>query len=93
MRRVLRGGLCASVRDGLRAHGGLSIGVLPNRSSLRQLSSCEIGEFPQHYRAETFLLQPSRSTAKNRLLAALPGQDRQRLLAGCEQVELRFADA
>jgi CRP-like cAMP-binding protein len=41
---------------------------------------------------ESFLLQPSRSTAKNRLLAALPGPDRQHLLAGCEQVELRFAD-
>ena len=38
------------------------------------------------------MLQPSRSAANNRLLAALPGQDRQRLLAGCEQVELRFAD-
>jgi CRP-like cAMP-binding protein len=38
------------------------------------------------------VLQPSRPTAKNRLLTALPGQDRQHLLAGCEQVELRFAD-
>ena len=38
------------------------------------------------------MLQPSRSTANNRLLAALPGQDRQHLLAGCEQVELRLAD-
>jgi len=36
--------------------------------------------------------QPSRSTAKNRLLAALPGQDRQHLLARCEQVELRLGD-
>ena len=35
---------------------------------------------------------PSRSAAKNRLLAALPSQDRQHLLARCEQVELRFAD-
>ena len=34
----------------------------------------------------------SRSTATNRLLAALPSQDRQHLLARCEQVELRFAD-
>ena len=38
------------------------------------------------------MLQPSRSAANNHLLAALPGQDRQHLLAGCEQVELRFAD-
>ena len=38
------------------------------------------------------MLQPSRSTANNRLVAALPGQDRQHLLAGCEQVELRLAD-
>jgi CRP-like cAMP-binding protein len=29
--------------------------------------------------------------AKNHLLATLPGQDRQHLLARCEQVELRFA--
>jgi CRP-like cAMP-binding protein len=36
--------------------------------------------------------QGSRSAATNRLLAALPGQDRQHLLARCEQVELRFAD-
>ena len=28
----------------------------------------------------------------NRLLAALPRKDRQRLTAGCEQVELNFAD-
>jgi len=36
--------------------------------------------------------QPSRSVAKNRLLTALPGPDRQHLLARCEQVELRFAE-
>jgi CRP-like cAMP-binding protein len=36
--------------------------------------------------------QPSRSAARNRLLAALPGPDRQHLLARCEQVQLRFAD-
>jgi CRP-like cAMP-binding protein len=36
--------------------------------------------------------QPSRPAAKNRLLAALPGTDRQHLLARCQQVELRFAD-
>jgi CRP-like cAMP-binding protein len=39
-----------------------------------------------------FVSQPSRSPAKNRLLAALPGSDRQRLLARCKQVELRFGD-
>jgi CRP-like cAMP-binding protein len=38
------------------------------------------------------VLQPSRSAGKNRLLGALPLQDRQHLLARCEQVELRFAD-
>jgi CRP-like cAMP-binding protein len=36
--------------------------------------------------------QPSRSVAENRLLTALPGQDRLHLLARCEQVELLFAD-
>ena len=35
---------------------------------------------------------PSRPAAKNRLIAALPGRDRQHLLARCQQVELRFAD-
>jgi CRP-like cAMP-binding protein len=35
---------------------------------------------------------PSRPAAKNRLLAALPGQDREHLLARCQQVELLFAD-
>jgi len=36
--------------------------------------------------------QSSRPAAKNRLLAALPGSDRQHLLARCEQVELRLGD-
>jgi CRP-like cAMP-binding protein len=36
--------------------------------------------------------EPSRSAAQNRLIAALPGRDRQHLLARCEQVELLFAD-
>ena len=36
--------------------------------------------------------QPSRPAAKNRLLAALPPQDRRHLLARCEQVELRLAE-
>ena len=34
----------------------------------------------------------SRHVAENRLLAALPDRDRQRLLARCQQVELLFAD-
>ena len=36
--------------------------------------------------------QASQSATTNRLLAALPSEDRQHLLARCEQVELRFAD-
>ena len=36
--------------------------------------------------------QPSPPTANNRLLAALPRQDRRHLLARCEQVDLRFGD-
>lgn len=35
---------------------------------------------------------PSRPAAKNRLLATLPGQDREHLLARCQQVELLLAD-
>jgi len=38
------------------------------------------------------VLQPVRLVPNNRLLAALPNEDRQHLLARCEQVELRFAD-
>jgi CRP-like cAMP-binding protein len=37
-------------------------------------------------------MSDSRPAAKNRLLAALPGPDRQHLLARCEQVELRLGD-
>lgn len=36
--------------------------------------------------------QPPRSAVRNRLLAALPSQDRRHVLAGCEQVELMLAD-
>jgi len=36
--------------------------------------------------------QPSQPAAKNRLLAALPGPERQHLLARCEQIELRLGD-
>lgn len=36
--------------------------------------------------------QPSRSAAKNLLLAGLPSGDRQHLLGQCEQVDLGFAD-
>ncbi|HXR93779.1 MAG TPA: Crp/Fnr family transcriptional regulator [Steroidobacteraceae bacterium] len=36
--------------------------------------------------------RPLRLGAENRLLATLPGPDRQHLLARCEQVELRFAE-
>jgi CRP-like cAMP-binding protein len=35
---------------------------------------------------------PSRFASKNHLLAALPAQDRQHLLARCQQVDLLFAD-
>jgi CRP-like cAMP-binding protein len=36
--------------------------------------------------------RPPRRAGKNLLLAALPGQDRQRLLARCEQVDLLFSE-
>lgn len=36
--------------------------------------------------------EPLRSAAQNRIVAALPGKDRQHLLARCEPVELLFAD-
>jgi len=38
------------------------------------------------------LVSVPRSAEKNRLIAALPGQDRQHLLARCQQVELIFGD-
>ena len=43
-------------------------------------------------RQESLVSVPSRSAEKNRLLAALPGQDRQHLLARCQEVELVFSD-
>ena len=36
--------------------------------------------------------QASREPARNLILAALPGRDRQHLLARCNEVQLRFAD-
>src|SRR5579884_1456135 len=46
----------------------------------------------QPTRLESFVSEPSGSKAQNRLLATLSGHDRQRLLAGCQQVQLLFAD-
>jgi CRP-like cAMP-binding protein len=43
-------------------------------------------------RQESPVSVPSRSAAKNRLLAALPGKDQRHLLSRCKQVELRLAD-
>jgi CRP-like cAMP-binding protein len=48
--------------------------------------------FPKRASQESFVSQPSRPAARNRLLAALPRPDRQHLLARCRQVELRFGD-
>jgi CRP-like cAMP-binding protein len=50
------------------------------------------GWISQHLREETFVTEPSRSASTNRLIAALPGRDREHLLERCEQVELLFAD-
>jgi CRP-like cAMP-binding protein len=50
------------------------------------------GLCPKRDSKESFVSQPSRPAARNRLLAALPGPDRQHLLARCTQVELRFGD-
>jgi CRP-like cAMP-binding protein len=50
------------------------------------------GLCPKRDSEERFVSQPSRPAARNRLLAALPGPDRQHLLARCRQVELRFGD-
>ena len=46
----------------------------------------------QRIRQESLVSVPSRSAPKNHLLAALPDQDRQHLLARCQQTELLFAD-
>src|SRR5579859_2272080 len=76
--------------DGLSCPGRSSIRVSPNRSSRLQGSSCEVGS--HNTTAESFVSKLTRSVGSNRLIAALPRQDRQQLLAHCEQVELRFAD-
>jgi CRP-like cAMP-binding protein len=47
---------------------------------------------PTHTRPKNLVSESSRSAAQNRLLAALSWQDRQRLLARCQQVQLPFAD-
>jgi len=44
------------------------------------------------HRWRTCVSQLSRSAAKNHLLAALPDHDRRRLLARCEQIDLRFLE-
>lgn len=54
------------------------------------LRSCEW--ISQPARQENFVSQPARSAARNRLLAGVPREDRQRLLAHCERVELPFAE-
>jgi CRP-like cAMP-binding protein len=46
----------------------------------------------QRIRQESLVSVASRPAVKNQLLAALPAQDRQHLLARCQQVELVFAD-
>jgi CRP-like cAMP-binding protein len=43
-------------------------------------------------RQESLVSVPSQPAEKNLLIAALPGPDRRHLLAGCQQVELLFAD-
>src|SRR5436853_7516885 len=62
-----------------------------NRPSLGCPSCWEIGDCLRTQAGE-LVSPPSRSAAKTRLLAALPGPDRQRLLARSQQVELRLAD-
>jgi CRP-like cAMP-binding protein len=47
---------------------------------------------PKRDSQESFVSQPSRPAARNRLLAALPGPDRRHLLARCKHVELRFGE-
>src|SRR5205807_5215279 len=59
-----------------------------NRPSLGCPSCWEIGDRLRRQTGE-LVSQPSRSAAKNHLLAALPGPDRQHLLARCQQVKLR----
>jgi hypothetical protein len=44
------------------------------------------------FKRETVSLPISRPVVKNRLLELLPRQDRERILAACDSVELKFAD-
>src|SRR6185312_12754141 len=69
-------------------HSGPPNRALPGRSLCFEVGNLKF----QSTRPESFVLEPSRSTAQNRLLATLSRQDRQRLLAKCQQVQLIFAD-
>ena len=60
------------------------LGVPPNRS-VHERPSCSDP-------LESLVSQRSRSAGQNYLLAALPAEERRRLLARCEQVELRFLE-
>lgn len=73
-------------------YNSVTIGGPPNRAMAERLSRCNLQEDFQHSRQERFVSEPSRLAANNRLLAALPGRDRQHLLARCELVELRVSD-
>ena len=87
-------GLCANV------HGGSKYGLngLHDQWSTEQIIALPrvILQDPRlvsgRTRQENLVSPPSRPATSNRLLAALPAQDRQHLLARSEQVELHVAD-
>lgn len=57
-------------------------------NSIRQVSTTEVGQLTRKISVPS----PQRGRASNRLLEALPTNERRRMLAGCETVELAFAD-
>jgi CRP-like cAMP-binding protein len=70
----------------------LTVSVSPNRQRSATRQDTTSGIDFQHFGQESLVSVLPRFAEKNLLLAALPGHDRQHLLARCQQVELVFAD-
>jgi CRP-like cAMP-binding protein len=81
-----------SVGDVASQPESLMVSVSPNRQNRATRHAMTSGIDFQCIRQESLVSVSSRSAEKNRLLAALPGQDRRHLLARCQQVELGLGE-